>query len=108
MADELGDIVAVMVAVAVETPYSYRVPKGMSVKRGSIVVVPLGPRPTLGVVWGSPQDNFAHNRLKDILHAFDVPELSEELMKLVDWVARYNLAPPLFAKRDPAIGEFGE
>lgn len=90
----LGPIVSVMVAVAVDTPYSYRVPEGMAVVRGSIVVVPLGPRPTLGVVWGVPKDNFAHNRLKDIAHVFDVPALSEELLQLVDWVARYTLAQP--------------
>ena len=60
------NIVAVMVGVAVDGPYSYRVPDGMAVERGSIVVVPLGPRPTLGVVWGPPRDMVAHNRLKDI------------------------------------------
>src|SRR5690606_37590547 len=88
------DIVAVMVGVAVEGPYSYRVPAGMAVGRGSIVAVPLGPRLLLGVVWGPPRDNIAHNRLRDIAHAFDVPPLSEELLKLVEWVARYTLAAP--------------
>ena len=83
-----------MVGVAVEGPYSYRVPPGMAVTRGSIVSVPLGPRLTLGVVWGSPKDMVAHNRLKDIAYAYEVPPLSEELLKLVDWVARYTLAPP--------------
>jgi primosomal protein N' (replication factor Y) len=91
---ELNDIVAVMVSVSVEGPYSYRVPRGMSVTRGSIVAVPLVGRPTLGVVWGEPKDNFAHNRLKDILVAYDVPPLSDELLKTVDWVSRYTLAPP--------------
>ncbi len=88
------DIVAVMVGVAVEGPYSYRVPAGMSVERGSIVSVPLGPRLTLGVVWGPPKDSVAHNRLRDIAHAYPVPPLSEELLKLVDWVGRYTLAAP--------------
>src|SRR5690554_5832725 len=91
---QLGPIVSVMVCVAVDAPYSYRVPEGMAVERGSIVVVPLGPRPTLGVVWGEPKDNFAHNRLKDISEVFDVPPLSEELLQTVDWVARYTLAQP--------------
>lgn len=89
-----GSIVAVMVAVAVDGPYSYRVPDGAVVERGSIVVVPLGPRPTMGVVWGPPKGTFAHNRLKDIEHVFDVPPLSDELLKTVDWVARYTLAQP--------------
>ncbi len=88
------DIVAVMVGVAVEGPYSYRVPAHMSVTRGSIVAVPLGPRLTLGVVWGPPKDMVAHNRLRDIAMVYDVPPLSEELLKLVEWVARYTLAAP--------------
>src|SRR6218665_191919 len=88
------DIVAVMVGVAVEGPYSYRIPPGMVVERGSIVAVPLGPRLTLGVVWGPPKDMVAHNRLRDIAQAYDIPPLSEELLKLVDWVARYTLATP--------------
>lgn len=92
--EELGDIVAVMVGVAVEGPYSYRVPHGALVQRGSIVVVPLGPRPTIGVVWGRPKDMVAHNRLKEISHIYDAPPLSDELMRLVDWVAKYNLAAP--------------
>ena len=52
--DELPDIVAVMVSVSVEGPYSYRGPYGMRVVRGSIVAVPLVGRLTLGVVWGVP------------------------------------------------------
>jgi primosomal protein N' (replication factor Y) (superfamily II helicase) len=93
MKDRL-DIVAVMVGVAVEGPYSYRVPEGMTVERGSIVAVPLGPRLILGVVWGPPKDTIAHNRLRDIAHLYHVPPLSDELLKLVDWVARYTLAAP--------------
>ena len=92
--EALPDIVAVMVGVAVEGPYSYRVPHGMSVARGSIVAVPLVGRLTLGVVWGVPKDNFAHNRLKDIAQVYDVPPISDELIRLVDWVSRYTLAAP--------------
>jgi primosomal protein N' (replication factor Y) len=92
--DETLDIAAVMVSVSVEGPYSYRVPPGMRVARGSIVAVPLVGRPTLGVVWGAPKDNFAHNRLKDISWAYDAQPLSEELLRTVDWVSRYTLAPP--------------
>jgi primosomal protein N' (replication factor Y) len=91
---ELGNIVAVMVSVSVDGPYSYRVPYGKTVRRGSIVAVPLVGRLTLGVVWGEPKDNYAHNRLKDIEIIYDVPPLSDELLKTVDWVSRYTLAPP--------------
>src|SRR4051812_7616636 len=92
--DELSGIVAVMVSVSVEGPYSYRVPEGMCVSRGSIVAVPLVGRLTLGVAWGEPKDNYSHNRLKDIEIIYDAPPLSEELLKTVDWVSRYTLATP--------------
>jgi primosomal protein N' (replication factor Y) len=92
--DALTGVVAVMVSVSVEGPYSYRVPHGLSVRRGSIVAVPLVGRLTLGVVWGRPRDNFAHNRLKDIATVYDTPPLSEELLRTIDWVSRYTLAPP--------------
>ncbi|WP_417309483.1 primosomal protein N' [Devosia sp.] len=92
--EPLPDIVAVMVCVAVDVPYSYRVPHGMQVVRGSIVAVPLIGRTTLGVVMGVPKDNYAHNRLKDIEQVFDVPPVSEELLRTVEWVSRYTLAPP--------------
>lgn len=92
--EQLTDIVAVMVSVSVDGPYSYRVPAGMVVYRGSIVAVPLVGRLTLGVVWGTPKDNYAHNRLKDIAQVYEVPPLSEELLRTVDWVSRYTLAAP--------------
>ena len=62
----------------------------MAVQRGSIVVVPLVGRPTLGVVWGTPTDNFAHNRLKDIDYAFDCPPLSEETSRSPSWRKAQN------------------
>jgi len=89
-----SDIVAVMVSVAVDGPYSYRVPDGMQLQRGSVVQVPLGPRKVMGVVWGEPKDKVAHNRLRDIELAFDTPPLTDELLKLVDWIAKYTLAQP--------------
>ncbi len=92
--EHFPNIVAVMVPLAVEAPYSYRVPPGMEVRRGSIVVVPLVGRSYPGVVWGPPADLVAHNRLKDIEHVYDVPPLGEELLQTVDWVARYTLAAP--------------
>ena len=92
--DETRHIVSVMVTVAVEGPYSYLVPEGMVVGRGAIVAVPLGPRVVLGVVWGEPADAVAPEKLKEIAHRFGVPPLSEELLRLVEWVSRYTLSPP--------------
>src|SRR6201990_1750673 len=86
-------IVDVLVAVALNQTYSYRVPRGMELKAGDVVGVPLGPREVLAVVWGenANPDPRLHNRLKDVAEKLDVPPLKGELRSLVDWVANYTL-----------------
>src|SRR6267378_6014678 len=88
-------VVDVLVPVALDQNYSYRVPRGMDLKPGDVVCVPLGPREAVGVVWAeNPNpDPRLHNRLKDVGEKLDVPPLKEELRSLVDWVANYTLSP---------------
>src|SRR4051812_25315121 len=77
-------------------PLDYRVPHGMEVEPGSIVVAPLGPRQLLGVVWEPDRlqtEEVGDNRLRPLLHAYDVPPLSEPLRRLIEWTANYYLAP---------------
>jgi primosomal protein N' (replication factor Y) len=87
-------IVDVLVPVALNQAYSYRVPRGMELKAGDVVGVPLGPREVLAVVWAenANPDPRLHNRLKDVAEKLDVPPLKEELRSLVDWVANYTLS----------------
>src|SRR6201996_3934144 len=87
-------IVDVLVPVALNQTYSYRVPRGMELKAGDLVGVPLGPREVLAVVWAenANPDPRLHNRLKDVGEKLDVPPLKEELRALVDWVANYTLS----------------
>src|ERR1700760_80997 len=87
-------VVDVLVPVALDHTYSYRVPRGMELKPGDVVGVPLGAREVLAVVWAenAPPDPRLHNRLKDISERLDVPPLKEELRSLVDWVSNYTLS----------------
>jgi primosomal protein N' (replication factor Y) len=87
-------VVDVLVPVALNQTYSYRVPRGMALAAGDIVGVPLGPREVLAVVWGenANPDPRLHNRLKDVAEKLDVPPLKGELRSLVDWVANYTLS----------------
>ncbi len=87
-------VVDVLVPVALNQTYSYRVPRGMELKAGDVVGVPLGPREVLAVVWAenANPDPRLHNRLKDINEKLDVPPLKEELRSLVDWVSNYTLS----------------
>ena len=79
-------------------PLDYRVPHGMSVKPGSIVVAPLGPRQLIGVVW--EEDSFpdvasvGDNRLRNLIEAVDAPPVPETLRRLIEWTADYYLSPP--------------
>src|SRR3954447_4754378 len=87
-------VVDVLVPVALNQAYSYRVPWGMELKAGDVVCVPLGPREVIAVVWAenNAPDPRLHNRLKDVSEKLDVPALKDELRTLVDWVARYTLS----------------
>src|SRR6195952_886707 len=87
-------VVDVLVPVAINQAYSYRVPRGMELRPGDVVCVPLGPREVVAVVWAeNPNpDPRLHNRLKDVGEKLDVPPLKEELRSLVDWVANYTLS----------------
>ncbi|MGY3608689.1 MULTISPECIES: primosomal protein N' [unclassified Bradyrhizobium] len=87
-------MVDVLVPVALDQTYSYRVPRGMDLKAGDVVAVPLGAREVMAVVWAenAKPDPRLHNRLKDVSEKLDVPPLKPELRALVDWVANYTLS----------------
>src|SRR3954463_338594 len=77
-------------------PLDYRVPHGMSVEPGSIVLAPLGPRQMTGVVWEEdklPAESAGDNRLRPLIQAYDLPPLAEPLRRLIEWTADYYLAP---------------
>ena len=85
----------VLVPVALDQTYSYRVPEGLSLAPGDLVSVPLGARgETMGVVWAdnAKPNPRLHNRMKDVADKLDLPPLKPELRKFVDWVADYTLA----------------
>src|ERR1700716_435047 len=87
-------VVDVLVPVALNQAYSYRVPRGMELKPGDVVCVPLGPREVVAVVWAenANPDPRLHNRLQDVGEKPDVPPLKDELRSLVHWVAHYPLS----------------
>ncbi len=87
-------VVDVLLPVALDQAYSYRVPDGMELAPGDLVSVPLGARTATGVVWAeNPTPNpRLDNRLKYIEERLDIPPLKPELRQFVDWVSGYALA----------------
>jgi primosomal protein N' (replication factor Y) (superfamily II helicase) len=88
----------VLLLNAALSPLDYRVPHGMRVEHGSIVVAPLGPRQIVGVVWEEDRfpdvESVGDNRLRNLLEVVDAPPLPETLRRLIEWTADYYLAPP--------------
>ena len=75
----------------------YRVPAGMHVEPGSIVVVPIGPRQFAGVVWEADRlpggEEVGDNRLRNLIAVADAPLIPAPIRRLVEWTADYYLAP---------------
>ncbi|MEJ7776727.1 MAG: primosomal protein N' [Sphingomicrobium sp.] len=77
-------------------PLDYRVPDGMAVEPGSVVVAPLGPRQLVGVVWDPERlatDEIGDNRLRPLNAVLDVPPVPAPLRRLCEWTADYYLSP---------------
>ena len=87
----MARVVDVLVPVAVDTAYSYRVPAGLALEPGSFVTVPLGTRHATGVVWAEREAG--GDNLKSVAAVRDWPPLRKPLRDFVDWVARWTLSP---------------
>lgn len=77
-------------------PLDYRVPEGMAVQPGSIVLAPLGPRQIIGIVWEPdrlPAADVPEAKLRPVLAVIPVPPIAGPLRRLIEWCADYYLAP---------------
>src|SRR3569623_1825213 len=74
--------------------YDYSVPDGLDVASGQFVIVPLGKRETLGVVWGEGTGEVPAAKLRDVIEILPALPMADALRRFVDWVAAYTLAPP--------------
>ncbi len=86
--------VRVLLPLPLAEAYDYRLPEGLDAVPGDCVLVPLGSREVIGVVWGPGGGDVDEARLKDVIRRFDVAPLSEVARDFIDWVARYVMSPP--------------
>ncbi|MGE0255471.1 MAG: primosomal protein N' [Alphaproteobacteria bacterium] len=85
---------AVLLPLPLAGAYDYRADPALGLAPGDFVVVPLGPREVVGVVWGRGTGDVAPAKLRDVVERIDHPPLPESLLRFVAWVARWTLAPP--------------
>src|SRR5436305_1224842 len=86
--------VRVLLPLPLADAYDYSVPDGLDVAPGQFVVVPLGKRETLGVVWGEGTGEVPAAKLRDVIEILPALPMADALRRFVDWVAAYTLAPP--------------
>ena len=86
-------IAEVLLPLALDGPYSYRVPSGLALEAGAYVAVPLGPRQMIGVVWALKDKASTDKKLRDVAHAFDMPGMPETHRKFIEWLSAYYLEP---------------
>jgi primosomal protein N' (replication factor Y) (superfamily II helicase) len=87
--------VSVLLPYPFAGPFDYRVPPGLAVAAGDVVVVTLNRREEVGVVWDtSPEGTVPAAKLKNVVAVLDTPPMGQSLRQFVDWIASYTLAPP--------------
>jgi len=78
-------------------PLDYRVPDGLAVEPGSVVVAPVGPRQLLGVAWEAErlptEKEVPDSRLRPLAGLLGVRPIAAPLRRLAEWTADYYLAP---------------
>ncbi len=88
-----GGRVGVLLPLPLDGAYDYRVPEGLALAAGDMVMVPLGGRNVVGVVWGPAVGDVAEAKLKEVAGRLDVPPIRDGLRRFADWTAGYTLAP---------------
>ena len=86
--------VRVLIPLPLASAYDYLVPDSMSAQLGTFVVVPLGNREVIGVIWGEAESNFEEKKLKVISEKIDLAPMSDEMIRLIDWTANYTMSKP--------------
>lgn len=69
--------------------FDYQIPQGMELNVGDFVYVPFGKTKRIGVVWSlgtTPPKDIA---LKEIIAKSPTPPLAADVLKFVDWAAKY-------------------
>ena len=93
MTSDSTNIADVLLPLALEGPYSYRIPAGLDVGLGDYVNVPLGSRTLIGVVWALKTQAPEGTKLRDVVIRYDMPPMSDTHRKFVDWLADYYVEP---------------
>ena len=85
-----------VIAVVTTEPFSlfldYLAPEG-GCKVGSFLILPLGKRNVLGVVWGPGGGNYERSKLRSAASVINVPPMSYTMRRFLEVVSDYTITP---------------
>lgn len=88
----MDKVVGVLLTLPFNTPFDYKTDRDVQI--GQIVEVPFGKDKQIGVVTAlNGNSGLSDNKIKAISQYFDFPPLSEKMLRFIEWVAQYNMAP---------------
>ena len=90
----MAKIVDILLPLALEGAFSYRVPEEMTLAPGDYVEAPFGARHAVGVVWGERETAPPGVTLKTVSYRFDLPPMAETHRRFLTRAAAYYLEPP--------------
>jgi primosomal protein N' (replication factor Y) (superfamily II helicase) len=100
--------VGVLTTEPLDRVLTYRAPPG-GCGAGDFVVVPLGPRRVIGVVWGQGESGFDSARIRPVERVLDAAPMRAELRTFLGRAADYTLTPLSamlrLATRSPGLGD---
>ena len=86
-----AQIAEVLIPLALDQTYSYAIPAGLDLAPGDVVTVPLGTKSRVGIVWETRLGSGGN--FKSVEGRIEAPPMRPALRRLVDFIARYTLAP---------------
>ena len=88
--------VNVLLPLPLSQAYTYAFPSQISgaysLEYGDFVLVPLGSREIIGVVWEGEKNNVNPDKIKEVLLKLEAPPMPESTRRFAEWVAKYNMA----------------
>ena len=85
-------IVGVLLPLPFNEPFDYQIDS--EVKIGQLVEVPFGKDKQIGMIYSLEKTSSLDiAKIKYVTKVFDYPPLSSNIIKFMEWVAKYNMAP---------------
>ena len=86
------NLVKVLFPLFLPEPLTYCGLDDIELKKGDFVKANLGNKQVVGVVWQTQVKPQGDYRIKPVLQKLNIPPLSDNLRKFIDWVANYTLS----------------